>query len=299
MGSDFWWFYDVVSVAILLFCIFINGRRGWAKSLVSFIGVAFSFIIALSVSSSISSSVYNGMIKNSNVKKINETLSSKDISRELSDYLETLGYIVDVNPNQIKKIFESDKEYDEQIYRYLNNINGKKVDDEEVFYEKLHDIYGSIMSGYISDNLNEYSAENARKDVIENPEKMNEFIELMLDKENKLSAAQYIELNYTAEPYKKIIRLIVFLIIFVIINVLFIFVVRSLVGKQFNMQGIGSHLIGGLIGFAYGGVFVVVAAIIVRLNVIMGSNEMLFFNFTTIDKTYIFEYVYNFVTNNM
>ena len=38
-------------------------------------------------------------------------------------------------------------------------------------------------------------------------------------------------------------------------------------------------------------------AVIVRLNVVLGSNKMLFFNHEAIDNTYVFKYVYEFVRN--
>lgn len=299
MGEEFWWFYDVIAVAVLMVCIFISGKRGIMKAILSLSAYAVAFAMAISLSSSFSDSLYNSTIRNSNIKKLDKTLTSVKFSSKMSTYLESLGYNVRVKPDLLDKIFESEKNYDEPIYKYLNNINNKKVDTETVFYEKLHNGYADLINEIISENLSTYAAETAAKDIKERPQKMEELIPLMLDTEDKLPAARYIADNYTETPYKNIVRLTCFIILLVVFLIVTLIIVRSFTDEKIGYQSIASHIVGGIVGAVKGVVLVFGIAAMVRLYVILGSDEMLFFNFKAIDRTYLFKYVYNFITNNM
>ncbi|MBP3309348.1 MAG: hypothetical protein J6L05_00840 [Ruminococcus sp.] len=299
MGEEFWWFYDVIAVAVVMVSVFISAKKGVMKAILSLSAYAVAFVMAISLSSSLSGSLYKGTIRNSNIKKLDKTLSSVNYSLKMGTYLESLGYNVRVKIDYLDKIFKSGKNYDEQIYKYLNNINNKKVDNETVFYDKLHDGYASLIHEIISENLSIYSAEYAAREIKEHPQKMEELIPLMLDIEDKIPAAKYIADNYIETPYKNTVRLTCFVLLLAVFLIVSLFVLRSLTDERIGYQSIASHITGGIFGVFKGAVLVFGIAVMVRLYVILGSDKMLFFNFKAIDKTYIFKYVYNFIMNNM
>ena len=73
-----------------------------------------------------------------------------------------------VNSAKIEAIYKSDaskKSYDEQIYSYVNSVNGKEVDRKEAFLEKLHKGYAEVVKDIVSAKLSKYAAEYAAREI--------------------------------------------------------------------------------------------------------------------------------------
>jgi len=295
MGTEFWWFYDVIAVAIVLVCVYFSGRKGFAGSAVSLIGYAIGLVVAFSVSGAFSEGIYRNILRSSNVKKISQSLDDYDFIDLFDTNLENAGYNIVIKREQVEKIFATGSDIDAQMYKYVNNINGRKIDEEGQFYIKLHETYANTVSSIVSKQLNKFAAETAAEAMRDtNDTSINELAPLLLES-SKTKSAGYIADNYTAPAYRKIIKLMCFVFLLVIVILLSHFLIKAL--DDSGHKESSSHILGGFIGIGKGGVLVLAAAAAVRLWVIMGSNEMLFFNFEAIDKSYIFRYFYNLVLN--
>ncbi len=295
MGVQFWWFYDVIAVAAVLVCMFVTIKRGIMKAAVSLVGFAIALGVAFSLSSSLAGSLYTKVIRNSNVKKLDQSLTEGRYMDELENYLENLGYNIDIDGSQLKKICFTGENVDENIYKYVNNINSRKVEEEGIFMNKLHEGYASSLHGFITKQLSEYSAEYAAREIESSPAKFYGFLKLLSDDDNLRPAAEYIVDNYLAAPYTSEIKLIVFIVAAIFLMLITIFI-ETAAGKNSQMEpSIVTHAMSGIIGFFKGAVIVFVIAVMVRLYVVLGSNKMLFFNHDAIDKTYVFKYIYNII----
>ena len=306
MGEQFWWFYDVAAVAVVLICAFVSGRRGLTKALTSLVGGVLAFAVALTLSSSISSSLYKSTLKSSNTKKLAHALEGKDLTDELKTYLESLGYNIKVDYNKLDEILHTGEDLDERIYKYANNINSKTVDTEKQFYEKLHEGYGDIIYRYVGEELSKFAAATARKNVIEKPEIMEGLTPLMnnfgdnSDEQIAMTpAARYIVNNLVCDAYIEFLRVITFIVLLIAVIIILRLLFNAFIDDDSAHQSILSHTLGGVVGIVYGAVYVLAVAAMIRLYVILGSNEMLFFNFKAIDKTYLFKYFYKFITKTM
>lgn len=302
MGSQFWWFYDVLAVAAVMIMVFLSGRRGIFKSLLQITGYFLAFVIAFSVSGSISEGFYKNSVRNSNVKKVTKSVASVDFIAEVTNYIEEeFGFSGEIEYSRLEKIYTEKNSlglgYDEQIYQYVSRIYIDKITNENAFYRKLHEGYGEIINGIVSENLVAYAGETAASEIVNHPETMNKLIPLLLDPEGSQEAAEYITDSYTGTPYKKIIRLISFMAVLVLLVAVTVFLVNSTF-KTAGFQSLGSHIGGALTGILPGLVIVVFIAACVRLNVICGEDKMLFFNNAAIEKTYLFKHIYGFITSN-
>lgn len=306
MGEQFWWFYDAAAVAVVLICVFISGRRGLTKALTALVGGVLAFAVALSLSGSISGSLYKTTLKDSNTKKLSHSLEGKDLTADMKAYLESLGYNIKVDYNKLDAILHTGEDLDENIYKYVNNINNKTVDEEETFYQKLHEGYGDIIYRYVSEELSAFSAATARKKVIDKPETMETLTPLM----NKygdtsdepitmMPVAKYMVETYVCDAYITLLRIITFIVLLFVVMIIMRLVFKAFLDDDSAHQSIASHTLGGVIGIINGGIFVAAVAAMIRLYVILGSNEMLFFNFKAINKTYLFKYFYKFITKTM
>ncbi|MBP5579105.1 MAG: hypothetical protein J6X56_06465 [Ruminococcus sp.] len=119
-----------------------------------------------------------------------------DFISDLGNYIETLGYDVRVDSEELRKAFYDENDPEKKIYKYVNNINGKKVDEESIFINKLREGYAVVISNFISKRMNAYSAEYAAEEVRDHPEMAYEFSELLDDPDTKRPAAQYLSDNF-------------------------------------------------------------------------------------------------------
>ena len=303
MGSQFWWFYDVLAAAVILVMVFLSGRCGIFKTLLHFAGYFLAVIIAFSVSSAIADGIYKNGIRNSNVKNLRKTLNETDFVSDVVTYIEDeFEFAGEINREKINTIYTEANSfgysYDYQIYQYVSSIYVNKIGNENVFYDKLHKGYAEIISGIVDENLNAFSAETALRKIIDKPQQMDELIPLLLEHEDRSGAAKYIADNYTAEPYKSIVRLVSFIAVLIIIVAVTILLTNTTF-RTAGFQSIGSHIGGGFVGIFLGVVIVVFIAACVRLNVICGEDRMLFFNDKAIDRTYLFRYIYDFIVSNL
>lgn len=300
MGAQFWWFYDVAAAAVLLVAIFLSARKPISKAVSSLIAFGLGLVVALSASSSIAGSMYKTAMRGSNADKIEKALEEDAVINKTKAYIESLGYNVVVKTENLGEIFAEATtsavyiDVYEALYEYTNNINGRVVDTEEAFREKMTAGFAEIISDIVGENLSAYAAETAAAAVIDDPDSINEFL-VLTQQENMTEAAKYIADNYTAAAYTDVIRLISFIILMFIVVLAVKFFAHALIGKnsEFSQLSIAEHLCGGLLGLFTGAIIVFVAAVAVRTYTVFGSGEMLFFNDDVIDKTLFFKYVYN------
>lgn len=300
MGEQFWWFYDVLAVAAALVCVFLSGRKGLLKSFINFVGYVLAFAVAFSVSGGIAGGIYKNTIRDSNVKKVKTALEYYELPSKLEEQLGIMGYNVNIKRDKLTKILSSGKPIDDQIYKYMKDAtinNSKGLPPKEEFCEQLHEIYGTLVKNILSEELSKYSAENAAREIKDDPSKFEAAVPLIMDKEDRGPASEYLADTFTEEPYKYVMRLIVFIILLVLVIIISIFVTGTIIDSDHTEQSIVSHICGGLVGVLKGAIIVFGIAAIVRLNVVMGSDEMLFFNHEAIDKTFIFRHAYDFIVD--
>lgn len=296
MGTQLWWLYDVVAVAIFLVCIYLSGRKGIFKSLITAVGCILSVLISVSISGTIADTLYKTTVRDGNINKLEKTLIDVDISSDMKNALEEMGYSVIVNTKKLDEIFDSDKDIDEQFYKYMNNINGKVVDDEESFQKALNVCYASVMKKLISGDMSKYAVETASRKIIDGKADFGNLIRQIKDGDKRKDTAKIISDDYVADAYKNVIRLVVILISFALIFIITLLTVKAMTEGQMQTENsTGLYIAGGACGIITGAIIVFISAVIVKLCAIMGDNEMLFFGNEAIEKTYIFRYAYNFL----
>ena len=70
MGTQFFWFYDVLIVAILIGVVFKCTKKGFASGFVGLVGIILAFTISLAVSAPASAYIYDNLIKPGVINKI-------------------------------------------------------------------------------------------------------------------------------------------------------------------------------------------------------------------------------------
>lgn len=295
MGSQFWWFYDVIAAAIILICIFLSAKKGTLRSAISAVSYAIALALALGISTGAASSLYANTMRSSSIRKIDKELKSDTFINKYSSYLESLGYNIRPNEERMTEILvKSDSGYDEALVKYINSVNGRKLMEEDEALEAVREGYAVVIRDIVAQCMSKYAAETAANEIRSDSSGMQELIPLITDKDDRTPAAKFIADNYTAPSFVTIYKLAGFIILFVILALLMYFIVSSATREK-EVSGTASRICGGFVGIAEGCAFIFAAAALIRLWSILGSNEMLFFNNEVIDRSMIFKYFYSLV----
>lgn len=295
MGTEFWWFYDVIAVAVILVCIFLSGKKGFLRSVFTALCCAVTVFVSFALSGAVSQELYKNTIRSSNIRKIEKNLRSDTFTSKYAVYLENMGYFININTEKLDNIFKSDTELDKALCDYINNINARKVEENEaVLLDKIHEGYAVVMSDIVSQSLNKFASETVGNEIRNDSSGMKELIFLMTDKESLHNASVYIADNYTEKAYITIFNLIGFILIYIALFLVIMTIINSFASRsEKKPENIGSHIAGGFMGIITGGIMVFAVSVVIRLWAIMGNNEMLFFNNDVIDKTLLFKYFYD------
>lgn len=301
MGTQFWWFFDVISVAVILIAVFLAGKKGFVKTSVMLLGCISAMILGVSLSSAFSGSLYDTVIKQNNIKKLDKALSEDDMIRKTKVSIEGFGYNVKVDETELSKIFEKGEDILPELYKYVNNINGKKVDTEAGFNEKMTqgfaDMTNTIVTEALGGNIGEASAEAVKGDMTSFAEMM-QLIEAGTDGEDVSyrKAAEFMEEKFTGKASSEMIKIMTFTI-----TALLIIIIAGFIEHRINSNreygedtAISYHAIGALFGVAEGIIILFVIAAAIRALAEIGNSEMIMFNGDTIKKTYVFKYIYSF-----
>lgn len=295
MGSQFWWFYDVIAVAAVLVCVFLSGRKKVLQAAVSLGGFVLAIIFASTLSGGMTGALYKGGIRQNNVSKLSKSVSDIEFGEEVKSYLESLDYGLSLKLAKVEEILNSGSDIDGKMYKYATDTEGRKFAEKEIFINRLHEGYAQITSRIVSENLSLYSAEYTAEQIKEKPADFEKLIPLYMNIEDKSPAAEYIADNYVKVPYEEVIRLIVFILIFFVVLIFMLFISGAMGRNSVYNEGVGAKLLCGFMGIFNGAILVFAIAAIIRLYVVLGDDKMLFFNFKAIEQTYIFKNVYNVI----
>lgn len=297
MGTQFWWFFDAATAVIVLIAVFIAGKRGFSKSIVVSVGCILGTVLSVSVSGGISGAVYKAAAKPGNISDIEHALDDFSITEKTKVYIETLGYNISVKEEKLEEIFAAGGDVNTALYKYVNNINGRTVDTEEAFKEKMTEGFAGIMDDLLTSELTDYAGEKAAEKIKADIPAFAEVLQLMTARENN-KAAKMIENEFTGEAYQEVIQSLCFVIVLLIcMCVVKGFAVKLEKSGAFAPMGdIAEHALGAAAGIINGAALVMAAAALIRVCVLLGSSSMMLFNTETIDKTIIFKYIYRLVS---
>ncbi|MDE6832632.1 MAG: hypothetical protein K2J39_00060 [Ruminococcus sp.] len=294
MKEELWWLYDVISVMAVIICCWLSARKGIFRGAIVLISCITGVTLAVPLSSSISESIYKTVIRDNNVKTLDKSLGEVEVSAYLGKALENMGYNIIVKSEKLNEILDSDKDIDTQLYNYLNNINGKKVDNEENFRINLHGAYAEAISDIFSKDISVYAMKTAENKIRAGNMDTGNLLKMMRNGENRKDIAEIIADNYINDAYITVIRLVACAVFFAVMLVIGILTAHSLSGSMRDVDlTTGAKTGGGICGFFTGLSVIFIIALLVKLNIVMGSNQELFFDNNAIDKTYIFRYAYN------
>ena len=121
MGSQFWWFYDILAVALALFIIYLNAKRGFKKNFLIIIGYVLSAVVTSVTSAMLAEPVYTWLIRESNLYAFEQVLSDYDGTAVIQDALDKQEYGARFDEKKIDICLSPAKaDFEDELYRYVN-----------------------------------------------------------------------------------------------------------------------------------------------------------------------------------
>ena len=293
MDTQFWWFFDAMALSAILISIYRSGKRGFSKTAVIIAGCVISLVLPVAAGGKTSGWIYDIGIKKSKDAKIEMVLKGSDMAQKTKNYIDSLGYGISTDELMIGQIFSSGGDITDRLYEYLTEIDKRHTDSIESFENSMSDGYAEIMENILEKGLSRYEASEAAEKIKKDTDGFNVFLRMMQNGSQK-EAALYIEENYTASASIDIIRTVCFIIILFALSAAALFISNE-INKSGSVKGAGEiaePILGGLLGIAEGIMIIFLAAVLVKLLIFISSDEMMFFNSSAIEKTFLFKHIY-------
>lgn len=333
MGVQFFWFYDILLVAIVLGVTFRCFKKGFISSVLGFLAVAAGFIVGLYISEPVSEYVYtqfveekvaelthdglndiigdNAIVGFSKLQTENILINGKKVS-EIDLTPDSAGKItldlsnVDLSETGIFRIdFTSLGVHAGEVNFSNLNIGKVNISTAQLAQNDIGTLVGAKSLGYILQSSTDYGT------LLDLANQISDFLPRLSSSDSSgtdiftdiftaiISAdTDDAEHAFSDEFIKPIVmvplRALVFFILFALVSFLL-----SLLSKAFKfinkvpVLGTLNALLGGAVGALEAAVILCVICIVLHIIISLTGNTIIFLNVMTINETFIFKYIYN------
>lgn len=339
MGTEFFWFYDIVVVAIIVGIVIKCARKGFLSTIAGLLALVIAFVAALPLSEVISGKIYETVVRDNLETKIEESLDgvldgtvvgeikkidmskaringkniteitlNPDISGKISLDLSSVDLsdtgMADTNLEAFgikaeetdfsamnfgaAQITKSDLEKYGLEKLVLANTLATKMSDGTVFgpicsiAESISTTLPQIMSGY-GENVSGGDKSTLRSIVLSI---------ITADTDNFAVSI----LDNAVKPIVLVpIRALIFIVLFVIIVILLNLLAKALrLVNKIPLIGTVNVILGFAAGIAESVIILFLVCIGIQVLINLTGNQLIFVNTDTIEKTFLFKYIYNF-----
>ncbi len=285
--------YDLLVVLILILFFALGVRKGFIKSILSLVCFVVSIVVSLFAAEKLAQPIYEMCFKESVTSFIEENIDKIDVSGVVNSYLlDNLG--IEADEKTIKSIIGTQGDISQNIKLYAEQ-NGVALDGETL--EK--NINSFLKSKELESAIESALPSSLASAVFSAAESSSETIADILQacvNPDKNVAARAIEDAFVNDAIILLVKYALFLILYIIIRFLLKLVIAATgIINKIPVAGKVNRALGGAFGILKGGVFVLLAAIIISgLSYVLASKYSLLSE-STIDNSLIFKYFYNMV----
>ncbi|MEE5991712.1 MAG: hypothetical protein V3G42_00550 [Oscillospiraceae bacterium] len=279
MGTQFWWFYDVLFLSIAMGILYHALWNGFRKEVLKTVGLALTITATFAVACFLSTPVYQTLFQEKITTTLQNALESEDF-----DIFETASESLALNATEGEETPDADG---------LRNIAEKIIAGEEC-PEWFIDSMGNATELLISRYVKPHSEKTLVQCFAGNIPAFQVFLQIC--ETSPQDGAQILEALYYRQSYHKLVIMVLFLLLLLIMWVI-ISVIASMIEYEESPKPItGKSRIWAIpLGLteAIGGL--VMITVIIRLIVALTDGQMLLFNQETMNHTIIFRFVYRFI----
>ncbi len=276
MGTQFWWFYDVLIVTIAAGLLYNALVKGFNKLVFQLVGFVLAFVIGFFGSRYLAAPTYRQMFQENVISNVQTELETMDL-------FETMASVIrQKHPDS--EYAQADKQT--LIEESLHNNGGSAV-HVEAAAAVIDSQLSNIISPYPQQPLQDYFTERA--------EIFGQFISSAAG-EDYHSAAICLADGYFSPYYQNIIRMVLFLLLEVVVLII-VGIISGMAGdlEQFMHIRRFDRALAVPVGLIEIACVLISFVVAVKLIVAATDNMMLLFNEETISETKIFQLLYQYL----
>ncbi len=292
MENGFAYFFDILTIVVIISSIYVCGKQGFVKSIITLVGYCLAVIISVFAGNTLAPKIYDSAVKPEIVSVVNEQLDGADVPYEIIHALNNKygKYGVKFEKEDIINILGNNKdEAAQNIIDHVYNNAGFTITVEDA-----DGIIGSIFEEKVTDSAREYlpSGIIINKISFETEEEWNDAVSAITGGTVKLS--EFIEKYFVRDFAVSIVRLVISILSFTLLTILMNIALRfvTIIDKLPIISAINAFL-GGVMGAIQGLIIMYIIVLAAKLIVTIGGDSMLVFNAETIGMTYIFKILYS------
>lgn len=293
MGEKFWWVYDIVAIAVVVFFIWNGARKGFSRIIIFALGCVAAVGLGMLAGDKATDFVYDKFFMQSNIDKVDETLKEyqpEDIIKTIIEENDAVGVL---SNEKIESILKSGNSLD-KLYEYTNSESENVVSTQEIFDAEVINGFAEAFAEQIGISLPPYVISEITGSIENNEELFNSTIDMLVNSPEKMP--QFIEENYIREPAKRIISAVIFLFVYCVLMVAVVIIVNKTTGfGLLNGYDRLDKFAGGLFGIVEAAAVMLLIATAVKLMINITESENSFLGLHTIEQTKIFKYFYEFI----
>ncbi|MBP0974887.1 MAG: CvpA family protein [Oscillospiraceae bacterium] len=301
MSTSFWWVFDFLVIAIAVYIVIVNAKRGVTKSIVLGIGYVLTTVAASLLAAVAAPALYQSVAYDNNIRGITTANKHMDFAEVFSEAInnQDYGYIMDVNAaERILKNPKKCADFENEFYDYGADKTGGPFATRQEFGAVLRNAFLESYGNELDERVPRYVRMYFDKQVRSDPTLMGKLITVFYD--NTLypdDKADVLEQQFAAKPTTEVLQIFIYLIIFSVVMVIVALISAILQNRIFfNIQNSTDHAVGMLIGVIEAGVMLVLFTLISRLLVLLMGGHFLFFNEETIAETKLFSFFYDHIS---
>ena len=295
MGSQFWWFYDILAVALTLFIIYLNAKRGFKKNFLIIIGYVLSVVVTSVTSAMLAEPVYTGLIRESNLYAFDQVLSDYDGTAVIQNALDKQEYGAKFDEKKIDIYLSPAKaDFEDELYRYVNQTCDYTVTTPTEFRNILRGAFIESFGSLMAKQMPLYARLSLEDKLADNDTLYVETMQHIYGETGSMrQITAYLEDTYVKDDCIRIINSFLFVAIFCCLMSLIAVLAKKLESRiYFNIYPVVDHTAGGMLGILEALMLLCLLCIFLRLLFVTASDTMLVLNEETILKSRLFRYIY-------
>ena len=295
MGSQFWWFYDILAVALTLFIIYLNAKRGFKKNFLIIIGYVLSVVVTSVTSAMLAEPVYTGLIRESNLYAFDQVLSDYDGTAVIQNALDEQEYGARFDEKKIDiYLSPAQADFEDELYRYVNQTCDYTVTTPTEFRNILRGAFIESFGSLMAKQMPLYARLSLEDKLADNDTLYVETMQHIYGETGSMrQITAYLEDTYVKDDCIRIINSFLFVAIFCCLMSLIAVLAKKLEPRiYFNIYPVVDHIAGGLLGILEALMLLCLLCIFLRLLFVTASDTMLVLNEETILKSRLFRYIY-------
>lgn len=287
MGTQFWWFYDILLLCVAGGTLYAAIARGFNKGIFRLVGFVAAMILGVWGSGLFQNSIY-------------ESLFREGITTSVETVLADEEWQVFDNAAEALALADTEAQQDAEAFRLEQAEMGKRLKDGEqggdvVYSDWFVKPVCDVIESAVSVRQKPHAEQPLSVLYADDATGLYTLLEQMNSGDIE-SAASALEKVLYRPSYLHIVRIAMFLLIQFV--VLIICVVVSVTAGNLEQQmhiRKGNHVLAIPIGLLEVTCLVIILTVLIWLMILLTDGQMLLINTETIEKTILFKYIYYFI----